>query len=50
MFDFLESRGRTKKETPPTKKMIKGYEISYCPTEFIGKNLFGELRLGFKHK
>ena len=31
------------------KKKIKSYNISYCENEFVSKNLYGEIRLGFKN-
>ena len=30
------------------KKKIKNYTISYCPKEFLGRSLYGEVRLGIK--
>ena len=30
------------------KKKIKDYNVSYCKDEFVTKNLYGEIRLGYK--
>ena len=35
---------------PHYQKKIKDYVISYCPDEFYGKSLHGEIRTGFKNK
>lgn len=32
------------------KKKIKDYNVSYCKNEFITKNLYGEIRLGYKNE
>jgi hypothetical protein len=32
------------------QKKIKDYVISYCPTEYYGKNIHGEVRTGYKSK
>ena len=32
----------------PIKKKIKGYTISYCSKEYLGRSLYGEVRLGIK--
>ena len=30
----------------PIKKKIKGYTVSYCVKEHLGRSLYGEVRLG----
>ena len=31
------------------QKKIKDYVISYCPSEFYGKSIHGEMRSGYQH-
>lgn len=30
------------------KKIIHNYTISYCKKEFLGRSLYGEVRLGYE--
>lgn len=32
------------------QKKIKDYVISYCPTEYLGKSIHGEMRTGYRSK
>lgn len=32
----------------PTKKRVRSYDISYSRRDFIGRSLFGEIRLGYQ--
>ena len=32
----------------PIKKKVKGYTISFCPKEHLGRSLYGDIRLGIR--